>query len=422
MRHLASPRRVDATLATDGAPLRHDAQPSHARGGLPGGDGDGIDTPEARRRVVETADRYGLTPVAAVVREIEHSPAFVAAASTRAKDDPPAQAPQAGSRHRGQAGHGRGEMGSGPSPPTDQWPPGTDPLDPQGCLELHRIPRYGIDSLGMIRFPSPLAIALVTLGLIPPAFAAKPRLSQEKAEAQISQEKAARKACALGDYQKGVDILADLFVESEDPAYVFNQGRCYQESGRFTSAIARFQEYLRKNEGITASDRADAERRIKECETSLVNEAQASVREAQDPPVAPAPHPQAASKTPPELARSIVPPSALADDDHGRRLRVAGIVCAAAGLVAVGTGVGLALKTRQMVSDADRKGGTTQDQEDLRKSLVTWGWVSYGVGATAIATGAALYVMGWPQPHSSNLAVLPNVASGGGSMVLKGTF
>ena len=41
---------------------------------------------------------------------------------------------------------------------------------------------------------------------------------------QIGAEKAAKKACAVGDFQKGVDILADLFVETDDPGWIYNQG------------------------------------------------------------------------------------------------------------------------------------------------------------------------------------------------------
>ena len=117
--------------------------------------------------------------------------------------------------------------------------------------------------------------------------------------------------------------------------------------------------------------------------------------------------------------KSAPPPS---DGSQGKGLRVAGIVCAAVGLAAVGTGVGLALKTQSMSSDADKNGGTTQAQENLRKSLETWGWVSYGVGAAAIATGVVLYIVGWPNDKSTNVALLPALAPDGASMVLRGRF
>jgi Tryptophan-associated transmembrane protein (Trp_oprn_chp) len=112
----------------------------------------------------------------------------------------------------------------------------------------------------------------------------------------------------------------------------------------------------------------------------------------------------------------------MSGGSQGKGLRVAGIVCAAVGLAAVGTGIGLALKTQDMSSEADKNGGTTQAQENLRRSLETWGWVSYGVGAAAIATGAVLYIAGWPHDKSTNMALLPALAPDGASMILRGRF
>ena len=61
-----------------------------------------------------------------------------------------------------------------------------------------------------------------------PAFAAK----------ASSLDKQAMKACLSGDYQKGVSILADLFVETGDATYLWNQGRCYEQNHRYEDAIA----------------------------------------------------------------------------------------------------------------------------------------------------------------------------------------
>ena len=269
----------------------------------------------------------------------------------------------------------------------------------------------------MAHLGSSLVLGLVVVVLASPA-------SAEKVKPKTAREKAAQKACALGDYEKGVDILADLLVGSDDPNYVFNQGRCYQQNNRWEQAIARFREYLRKDDNLSDSDKADAERHIGECEAALAKAAQAAQSPAAaPPPVAPvetsAPAPAPPPVTPDVSTKSAPPPS---DGSQGKGLRVAGIVCAAVGLAAVGTGVGLALKTQSMSSDADKNGGTTQAQEDLRKSLETWGWVSYGVGAAAVATGAVLYIAGLPSEKSTNVALLPALAPDGASMVLRGRF
>jgi hypothetical protein len=247
--------------------------------------------------------------------------------------------------------------------------------------------------------------------------------SAEKPASTGAKEKAAKKACALGDYQKGADILTDLFVETNDPTYIYNQGRCYQQNGRWEQAVLRFREYLRKARNLSDSDRAETERQISDCEASLGKSAQvtpppvtASPAVAQPEPQPSAPPPETA--TPAVSAKPAPPPS---DRSEGKSLRTAGIVCAAVGLAAVGTGVGLALKTQSISSD-EQKHGATVDKENQRKSLETWGWVSYGIGAAAIATGAVLYITGRPSSQTSSVALLPILAPDGASMMVKGSF
>ena len=269
----------------------------------------------------------------------------------------------------------------------------------------------------MAHLGSSLVLGLVVVVLASPAYA-------EKVKPKTGREKAAQKACALGDYQKGVDILADLLVGSDDPNYIYNQGRCYEQNSRWAQAINRFREYLRKDDSLSDSDRADVERHIAECEKALAQAAQAA------PPAAAAPAPVATVQTPtpasasppakPDVSTKSMPPPSDGSQDKG--LRVAGIICAAVGLAAVGTGVGLALETQSMSSDAERSGGGTQAQEDRRKTLETWGWVSYGVGAAAIATGAILYIAGWPSDKSANVALLPALAPDGASVIMRGSF
>jgi hypothetical protein len=84
--------------------------------------------------------------------------------------------------------------------------------------------------------------------------------TQAFAATRQSEEKAARRACLTGDYNKGVSILADLFVDTKEPLYVFNQGRCLEQNLRYREAIGRFEEYLRMGETMTLpqADRAAA--------------------------------------------------------------------------------------------------------------------------------------------------------------------
>ena len=82
-------------------------------------------------------------------------------------------------------------------------------------------------------------------------------LAKDKSVTRDAREKVARKACITGDFRKGVDILADLFIETRDYTYVFNQGRCFQQHHRWEEALDRFDEYLRKATGIPSDEVAE---------------------------------------------------------------------------------------------------------------------------------------------------------------------
>ena len=235
----------------------------------------------------------------------------------------------------------------------------------------------------------------------------------------VAKEKAAKKACATGDFIKGVDILADLFVDTNNFSFVYNQGRCYQQNNRWEQAISRFREYLRKAKDISENDRAETESQIADCEQSMGKTSQVV-----PPPIAATPsvavtHPETTSQAAePAVSKvsSALEPSP-SDSSHGKGLRVAGIVSAAVGAAAVGTGVGLALKANGL-STTDY----SRSREDQRTSLKTWSMVGYGLGAAAIVTGVVLYLVGRSNEDSSTVALLPFVASDGASVLLNGRF
>jgi hypothetical protein len=80
--------------------------------------------------------------------------------------------------------------------------------------------------------------------------------AEGKGQSRLTQEQAAKEACATGDYRKGIDMLADLYVDTNDPVYVYNQGRCYEQNSRFEQSIERFRESLRKETDLPADERA----------------------------------------------------------------------------------------------------------------------------------------------------------------------
>ena len=240
----------------------------------------------------------------------------------------------------------------------------------------------------------------------------------DKPLSNMAKEKMAKKACATGDFVKGVDILADLFVDTNDYLYVYNQGRCYQQNSRWEQAIGRFREYLRKAKDIPGNDRTKTERQIADCELSMGKPSQLEPRPVAEPlpsPTHPAPlHP---ATEPVTSAVSGDPEPLPSASDRGKGLRVAGIISTAVGVAAVGTGVGMALKANSLSTTK-----YSRSREDERASLKTWGLISYGVGAAAIVTGMVLYLAGWPSEPSTGMALLPVMSNDGASMFLKGEF
>jgi tetratricopeptide (TPR) repeat protein len=84
-----------------------------------------------------------------------------------------------------------------------------------------------------------------------------------------AKERAAKTACLAGDYAKGVAILSELYVSTNDPVFIYNQGRCFEQNHRYEDAISRFREYLRVGKQISRTDKADAQKHIADCKELL---------------------------------------------------------------------------------------------------------------------------------------------------------
>jgi hypothetical protein len=244
----------------------------------------------------------------------------------------------------------------------------------------------------------------------------------------------ARTACLAGDYGKGATILSQLFVETEDPNYIFNQGRCFEQNARYQEAISRFEEYLRVSKKVSDEDRAETQRHISDCQRLFARQSGQPTTAApvvQATPTAPA---STVSQVPVPPTTSIAPLPVIGEQSlqanssptsvPGSGLRTAGIVTASIGGVALVTGLILNLKVNSMASDFQTLDGYTESKESQRNTYKTLGWVGYGLGAACVATGAALYYLGARTGNSGSpsVAVLPAFAPGGGSAVVKGAF
>jgi hypothetical protein len=219
-------------------------------------------------------------------------------------------------------------------------------------------------------------VAFVLLGALPSRAAEKEDL-----------ERAARKACLSGDYQKGVDLLSDLFLDTRDPTHIFNQGRCFQQNNRFEDAVGRFREYLRKATAITPQDRADTERYIEECQKLLRGS------QIQSSPTVPP-----TDSSPPPLAPS--PPSVpaasttVASNDTGKGLRMAGVAVVVAGIASVGTAIYYYTRARDMSDKVSTSAQPTLSDQQAGKDAETMQWIFYSIGGAAVAGGTVLYLVG----------------------------
>jgi tetratricopeptide (TPR) repeat protein len=255
-------------------------------------------------------------------------------------------------------------------------------------------------------------ISFVSLILTAPAAHAATRESKERQ---------AKRACLNGDYAKGVQLLTDLFIDSNDPTYLFNQGRCYEQNNRYEEAIGRFREFLRKIGRDTDADKADAvsaEKHITDCEKLLGHKV------AEPGPPAPAPQPaepQPVQPTTPPPQTPVIETVASAPSaasPAGGGLRVAGIVIGAVGVAALAAGLVLNLKTNSMVDDVQNRydGGTLSSSKDYK----TMSLIGYGAGGACLAGGILLYYLG--TRAGSQVTAAPAVAQGTAGIVLSGGF
>jgi len=239
-----------------------------------------------------------------------------------------------------------------------------------------------------------------------------------------AKERAAKRACLNGDAAKGVQILTELYIGSEDPVYLYNQGRCYEQNNRYEEAIGRFREFLRKSPGSSNSDTADtdsAKKHIADCEAVLgrkagpaENTATAAVPTPPPPPPLPPPPPE--PKVVPQVL-DVRRPADTSNSSDGGGLRIAGIATAAVGAAGIVAGVLLNLKANSTVSDLQKHydDGSYSSSKDYR----TGSQVAYGVGAAFVAGGAVLYYLG---VRANHVAVAPVAVQGGAAAVLTGAF
>jgi len=241
-----------------------------------------------------------------------------------------------------------------------------------------------------------------------------------------TQERAAKKACLTGDATKGTAILADLYIDSNDPVYLFNQGRCFEQNNRYEEAISRFREYLRKANAASEAEKTDAQKHIDDCEALRGKTGAGSTM---NQPVTPSPTPTIIPESAPAVSATatrtdpviLVQPALTTEPSStGSALRTTGVVSAALGGAVLVSAVALNLKANGMVDDLRQHYDKADDSS--RKSYKTLSQVGYGVGAALIASGAVLYYLGHSAGDSAKVTLTPAFAAGTAGAVLEGAF
>jgi len=248
-------------------------------------------------------------------------------------------------------------------------------------------------------------------------------------DSKTTKERAAKKACLSGNADAGVAILTDLYVDTNDVNYIFNQGRCLEQSERCAEAIVRFHEYQRKTKdaGITSDGRA--ERHIADCE-ELMKKAKGGAGPSQSADTS-QPRLGAAASTALGSATDPHGPSSaglgqvteafhaqagvqasLPQTSPGRGLRMAGGVTVAVGVAGLAAGVAFALAANHLTNELEAKPARYQpSKESTQSSYATASKVSYVAGAACLAGGALFYYLGWRTGRESTATLEPMLSA-----------
>jgi hypothetical protein len=132
------------------------------------------------------------------------------------------------------------------------------------------------------------------------ALSSSPGVWGAKGDSLEAKERAARKACLLGDVKTGTEILADLYLDTKNTTHIYNQARCLEQNGQNAQSILLFREYLRKAPNLSPADSAEVQKRIDDLQAAIDH------RAAPTPSTVPSPSASERSGT------AAIPPSAAA--------------------------------------------------------------------------------------------------------------
>ena len=103
------------------------------------------------------------------------------------------------------------------------------------------------------------------------------------AESHDAREREARKACFTGNVDRGVEILVDLYVETQHPNYIYNQARCFERNGKYDQALLSYEDYLRKAKDLGETERSQVEKSIAELRAKVAGTSTSAAEAAAGP-------------------------------------------------------------------------------------------------------------------------------------------
>lgn len=247
-----------------------------------------------------------------------------------------------------------------------------------------------------------------------------------RAEGRDARELQAKTACLGGHAEKGIELLAELYAETSDPTYIYNQGRCFEQNGKAPEAITRFKEYLRKAPSLGAEEKAQVQSHISDMEAQA-NQSPSRAPEAAAPsllsPSASSPSPLGVPSFTSPAKPADVPPGPNAPGP-GRYLRIAGIIAGGVGVLAFVGGIYMGLRATSLSDEVTAAAHATPATFDFSKDAdghraETLQWVGYGVGAAALVGGGVMYFLGARRGGTETVAVIaaPDARGGGSAMV-----
>ena len=275
-----------------------------------------------------------------------------------------------------------------------------------------------------------------------------------------------RRLIQAGDYRAALAQFKKGFLTTEDASFLLNIAQCHRLLGESAEALMMYRLYLKSAQaGVNPEAQAVATKAILElagetaAPTPATTPAVTPVIPATTPAVipvtpvaptaaAPVAAPAPSTTTPPgrtpvvwgqgESAFPVLdatpeldvqrlpatPPKSSANPSTMHHLRLAGLVCASAGLVSLGAGVYYWTRATSLSDSASKATAYNQADYDQGSRAQTMQWIFYSVGAAAMATGATLYVYGrWsPSAKQTSVSLAPVVGPGAAGLLAHGAF